>query len=52
MLETGVPTIRNKNSGHGQGSDIKDVPEYMASYMLHLTATNLLFLGRCEQEIS
>ncbi|HBA8094903.1 TPA: hypothetical protein J1036_004735 [Escherichia coli] len=52
MLETGVPTIRNKNSGHGQGSDIKDVPEYMASYMLHLTATNLLFLGRCAQEIS
>lgn len=52
MLETGVPTIRNKNSGHGQGTDIKDVSEHMASYMLHLTATNLLFLGRCEQDIS
>ncbi|WP_372490560.1 DUF7014 domain-containing protein [Brenneria goodwinii] len=23
MLETGIPTIRNRNSGHGQGSEIK-----------------------------
>lgn len=52
MLETGVPTIRNKNSGHGQGSDVKDVSEDMASYMLHLTATNLLFLSKCEQKIA
>nr|WP_310615727.1 hypothetical protein [Pantoea cypripedii] len=51
MLETGVPTIRNKNSGHGQGADVKDVPEDMASYMMHLTATNLLFLSKCEQKI-
>ncbi|MCY3417848.1 MULTISPECIES: STM4504/CBY_0614 family protein [Citrobacter freundii complex] len=52
MLETGVPTIRNKNSGHGQGADVKDVPEELASYMLHLTATNLLFLGKCEKNIN
>lgn len=51
MLETGVPTIRNKNAGHGQGADVKDVPEEMASYMLHLTATNLLFLTKCEQNL-
>lgn len=49
MLESGVPTIRNKNSGHGQGVDVSIVHEDMASYMLHLTATNLLFLARCEQ---
>lgn len=52
ILETGVATIRNKNSSHGQGTDIKDVPEEMASYMLHLTATNLLFLSKCEQNIN
>ncbi|MEN4787724.1 hypothetical protein ABEH33_14540 [Pantoea agglomerans] len=52
MLETGVATIRNKNSGHGQGTDVKEVPEELASYMLHLTATNLLFLSKCEQQIS
>lgn len=27
MLETGIPTIRNRNSGHGQGSEIKEVEE-------------------------
>lgn len=52
MLETGVPTIRNRNSGHGQGTDVKDVSEEMASYMLHLTATNLLFLSKCEKNIN
>lgn len=51
MLETGVPTIRNRNAGHGQGADVKAVPEEMASYMLHLTATNLLFLTKCEQNL-
>ncbi|WP_375153860.1 DUF7014 domain-containing protein [Brenneria goodwinii] len=29
MLETGIPTIRNRNSGHGQGAEIKLV-SYMA----------------------
>lgn len=48
MLESGIPTLRNKNSGHGQGHEIKMVSEEMASYMLHLTATNLLFLAKCE----
>ncbi|MCU6210051.1 hypothetical protein KWH78_02915 [Morganella morganii] len=51
MLETGVPTIRNKNSGHGQGIEIKNVDEELASYMLHLTATNLLYLAQCAQKI-
>ncbi|WP_436232542.1 DUF7014 domain-containing protein, partial [Escherichia coli] len=27
MLETGIPTIRNKNTGHGQAADIKEIPE-------------------------
>lgn len=51
MLETGVPTIRNKNSGHGQGTEIKNIDEELASYMLHLTATNLLYLAQCAQKI-
>lgn len=49
LLESGIPTIRNKEGGHGQGSDISNVPEYFASYTLHLTATNLLFLAKCEE---
>ncbi len=52
MLETGVPTIRNKNSGHGQGSEVVTVPDELVSYMLHLTATNLLFLAECERNLN
>jgi hypothetical protein len=44
LLESGTPTIRNKNSGHGQGITITNVPEELASYCIHLTATNLLFI--------
>ncbi|PLY37710.1 hypothetical protein F164LOC_09035 [Pectobacterium carotovorum] len=50
MLETGIPTIRNKNSGHGQGSEVKPVDEELVSYMLHLTATNLLFIAKCAEK--
>ncbi|HAI2298951.1 TPA: hypothetical protein HI078_003489 [Escherichia coli] len=49
LLESGIPTIRNKEGGHGQGAVITKVPEYLASYTLHLTATNLLFLAKCEE---
>ncbi|SGZ09080.1 STM4504/CBY_0614 family protein [Moritella viscosa] len=48
VIESGVPTVRNKHGGHGQGSEISEVPEHLASYTLHLTATNLLFLANCE----
>ncbi|WP_395642394.1 STM4504/CBY_0614 family protein [Rudaea sp.] len=44
LLESGVPTIRNKNGGHGQGADPIAVPEYIARYALNLTATSSLFL--------
>ena len=43
-LEGGVPTIRNKFAGHGQGSEPVEVPDYLASYALHLTASNIVFL--------
>lgn len=49
LLESGIPTIRNKEGGHGQGSEITKAPEYLASYTLHLTASNLLFLAKCEE---
>ncbi|NOJ80219.1 STM4504/CBY_0614 family protein [Myxococcus xanthus] len=43
-LEAGVPTIRNKLGGHGQGEEPVEVPGYLASYALHLTATNIVML--------
>ncbi|UUA73595.1 STM4504/CBY_0614 family protein [Cellvibrio sp. QJXJ] len=52
LLESGTPTVRNKESGHGQGAEIKSIPEHFASYALHLTATNLLFLIECEKKFT
>lgn len=43
-LEAGLPTVRNKTSGHGQGSTPLTVPDYIAAYALHLAATNILML--------
>ena len=52
LLESGIPTVRNKEGGHGQGTEVTTVPEHLASYTLHLTATNLLFLANCEAKHS
>ena len=49
-LESGVPTVRNKLAGHGQGSQIVDVPDHIAAYVLHLTASNILLLTRADAE--
>jgi len=51
FLESGVPTIRNKKAAHGQGAEIIEVSEHLASYCLHLTASNLLFLANCEKQL-
>jgi hypothetical protein len=44
VLESGVPTIRNRTAGHGQGSEVRTNPRYLAGYVLHLTAANILLL--------
>lgn len=44
LLESGVPTIRNKEGGHGQGAESTIVPEFLARYALNLTASCILFL--------
>ena len=43
-LESGLPTVRNRQGGHGQGTDKRKVPHYVAAYALHLAATNIVFL--------
>ncbi len=50
-LESGIPTARNRTSGHGQGVQPTEVPEEIASYMLHMTASTILFLARSEERI-
>lgn len=51
MLESGVPTIRNKVSSHGQGENVTTVEDHLCSYMLNITASNLLFLAECERSL-
>ncbi|WP_442942572.1 STM4504/CBY_0614 family protein [Nostoc sp.] len=50
-LESGVPTVRNKNAGHGQGSQPLTVPQYFAAYQLHITASTILFLLEAEKSL-
>lgn len=51
-LEAGLPTVRNKNSGHGQGLLAKKVPDYFAGYALHLAATNIVFLVETHEALN
>ena len=50
-LEAGVPTVRNKLGGHGQGATPVEVPDSLAAYALHLTAANILLLVQAEKEM-
>jgi hypothetical protein len=51
LLESSVPTGRNKTSGHGQGATPTDVPDYLVAYMLHMTASAIVFLGEAERSL-
>lgn len=51
LLESGTPTIRNKLGGHGQGASTVTVDSTIASYALHLTASNILFLTESELKL-
>ena len=44
MLESGIPPIRNRNGGHGQGDIIKTVSDSLARYTINLTGCTIIFL--------
>lgn len=44
LLASGIPTIRNKTSGHGQGQTPKSVDDGITRYGLNLTGTNIILL--------
>ena len=48
LLESSVPTGRNKLGGHGQGSESVSVPSHLVAYMLHMTASSIVFLAESE----
>ena len=45
-LESGLPVVRNKKGGHGQGQAVTPVPDEYVDYALNLAATNIAFLAR------
>lgn len=51
LITQGVPSIRNNDAGHGQGSSVREIPESLVSYALHLTATNIVFLSQCYKHL-
>jgi len=48
LLESGVPTVRNKLAGHGQGPIPRVMPGFMVTYVMHLTATTILLLAEAD----
>ena len=51
-LEAGLPTVRNRLGGHGQGKEPRKVPDYFAGYALHLAATNIVFLVEAHEALN
>lgn len=44
VLESGLPTIRNRRAGHGQGAKPKPIPEHVVGFAMHLAASTIKFL--------
>ncbi len=44
LLESGVPTIRNRLGAHGQGEVVKTVDDEITRYALNLTGANIIFI--------
>jgi hypothetical protein len=50
LLESAVPTTRNKKSGHGQGVQQVTVPDSLAKFALHSTASAIVLLVEASNE--
>ena len=49
VMDSGINTVRNKTSGHGQGPAPLEVPEHLVQYALNLTAANIVLLIQAHQ---
>jgi hypothetical protein len=50
-LDAGLPTLRNRRGGHGQGAQPVEVPDYLAAYALHLAGTNIELLVEADKAL-
>jgi len=51
LLESAIPTPRNKLGGHGAGAASHAVSEPLARYVLNMTASTILFLTEAEEKL-
>jgi hypothetical protein len=49
-LESGGATIRNKMTAHGQGKQKVEVPNWLGSYVLNLSASTICFIIEAHRE--
>jgi hypothetical protein len=48
-MESGLPTLANRTSRHGQGATPVEIPPHFGAYALHLVASNIVFLIECHK---
>jgi AbiJ N-terminal domain 4 len=52
LLEASIPTARNKQGGHGAGvAPPHNPPRELVAYVLHMTASTILFLTEAEKAL-
>ncbi len=44
LIEEGAPVVRNKESGHGQGGDVKSTTNEYVEFVLNTVASNIVFI--------
>jgi hypothetical protein len=49
-LASGLPKVRNDAGAHGQGSEVRTVPAYIAHYALNLCAAKLALLAQANAD--
>ena len=49
VLQSGIPTSRNKLGAHGQGAVVQSVPKHITGYVLHMTASTIVFLEQASK---
>ena len=49
-IESGTPTLRNKQSGHGMGANTIVIPQYVAAFGLQTAAADIVLLGAAFDE--
>lgn len=51
MLKSGVPTVRNRTAGHGQGTEITELADHFSSYVLYTALANMKLIIDCDNDL-